>query len=228
MYQARIRNLLANLITATYYEKKSSGFDTLKNFGLSPIEDASSSAVEITLLDNQNKQLEQIYVGNLDIELGRGSRGAYIRKNNSFQVWLAQMDLIDLNLDSQNWTYSSIWNLQFGRFIKVNQNTNPDVLANLAKELINTFFSGAKKDIKLSNLILTLNLNVERNNSLILNFYEENGTYWVEYKFNNIDASETLQDFAASVKDVFYEISATDMEKIKNAASNFIETGSET
>ena len=228
VYQARIRNLLANLITATYYEKKSSGFDTLKNFGLSPIEDASSSAVEITLLDNQNKQLEQIYVGNLDIELGRGSRGAYIRKNNSFQVWLAQMDLIDLNLDSQNWTYSSIWNLQFGRFIKVNQNTNPDVLANLAKELINTFFSGAKKDIKLSNLILTLNLNVERNNSLILNFYEENGTYWVEYKFNNIDASETLQDFAASVKDVFYEISATDMEKIKNASSNFIETGSET
>jgi len=220
VYNNRIRNLLSNLITATYYEKKSSDFSSLDTFGLSPIEDHSSDAVKISLYDSNKKAVAEINIGHLDIELGRGSRGAYIRKQNSFSVWLAQTDLVDLNLSPKYWTYSNLWNLQFGRLISANGNANQDILANLAKELLNIYFIDAKTEIQEDKIYLSVNIETEKAKSVILNFYKVNNTYWVKYNFNGIVSSDLLQDFANYAKGVFYKISFSDMERIKNATQN--------
>lgn len=220
VYQNRIRNLLTNLIAATYYEKKSSEFESLKNFGLLPIENDESSAVLIDLQNNKGNSIAKINVGEIDVELGRGSRGAYIRSENSFQVWLAQMDLINLDLNPQNWTFSSIWNLQFGRIISVNNINNKDLSANIVKVFLNSHFIGATTELKNPTQLFSVDLAVEDNNYLTLNFYEKNNKYWVAYKFDKIASIDLLKNFAQYAKGVFYELSEKDMEKIKNATAN--------
>ena len=221
VYQNRIRNLLSVLLSAEYYEKKTEGIEKLSSFGLLPIENKGSSAVQITLSDGK-KNVLQINVGKYDIDLGRGSRGAYVRLNNSFQVWLVRADFVDLGLDKQNWTYSSLWNLQFGRIKSINGSNNVDDLADLMKDLLNIHFIGAKDILKNPYLLLSLSIDGENNSQVKVDFYESGDSYYAKYVFAEISDSDLLQDFAVYAKDIFYEISAKDWEKIKNAAQPFI------
>ena len=161
-------------------------------------------------------------VGKYDIDLGRGSRGAYIRFNDSFQVWLIQADFVDLKLQKDNWLYNTLWNLQFGRLMKVNNIANVDQLANLAKELLNVRFSGAKKDVGDAALEFALDIKGENNSQVKIDFYKSGNTYFVKYIFAEVSASNLLQDFADYANGVFYEVSAKDMERIKNAAQPFL------
>ncbi len=218
VYQNRIRSFLSALMEATYYEKKASGIENLSAFGLTPVETAGSPAVQVTLSGAEGEIL-RFNIGKYDMELGRGSRGAYIRFDNSFQVWLVQADFIDLSLNPLVWTYSTVWNLQFGRLISVNDHKDADRLAELVKEMLNIYFAAADSSQPAGKPFLSLNLQAENNVSARLDFYRHNDKYLLSYHFDNVGDSAALQDFAAASKGVCYEISAADMEKIKNAAA---------
>ena len=235
VYQNRIRSFLSALLEAAYYEKKASGLENLPAFGLTPIENGNSSAVQVTLSDNRKNRLLQFDVGKYDLDLGRGSRGAYIRFDNSFQVWLAQIDLIDLSLDPLAWTYSTLWNLQFGRVSEINGSTDPDALADIVKELLNIHFAGTaavpaehtqppaeEKDSRPADSepenaekpIRRLDIRAEGGLHITIRFYQDKSGYLAVYQFNNISSSKLLQNFAAYAKDVAYQISAEDMNRL--------------
>ena len=221
VYQNRIRSFLSALLEATYYEKKAGGLEKLAKFDLSPIEDEKSKAVEVTLKDAKGTNILQFYVGKYDLDLGRGSRGAYIRFTDSFQVWLAQMDLIDLSLNADDWTFSTLWNLQFGRIAEINGDSDPDTIADIAKELLNIHFIKAIKTLPSTEPQYTLDIKAEHDANVIISFYPLEKNWLVRYEFIKKSTSELLQNFAACVKDIAYEISATDMEKLINASPSF-------
>ncbi len=221
VYQNRIRSFLSALLEATYYEKKAGGLEKLAHFSLSPIEDKNSQAVEITLRDAQGTNILKFYVGKYDLDLGRGSRGAYIRFADSFQVWLAQMDLIDLSLNANDWTFSTLWNLQFGRIAEINGDSTPDTIANIAKELLNIHFIKAITALPSTEAQYALDIKAEHDANVVISFYPLEENWLVRYKFTKKSSSDLLQNFAAYVKDIAYEISATDMEKLINASPAF-------
>ena len=221
VYQKRIRSFLSALLEATYYEKKAGGLEKLANFDLTPIEDKNSKAVEVILQDSKGKDILRFNIGKYDLDLGRGSRGAYIRFTESFQVWLAQMDLIDLSLDANDWTFSTLWNLQFGRIAEINGDSNPDTIADIAKELLNIHFIKATTALPQTEAQYTLNIKAEHDANVIISFYPLEKNWLVRYEFIKKSTSELLQNFAVCVKDIAYEISATDMEKLINAIPSF-------
>lgn len=217
VYQSRIRNFINILLDATYYEKKSSNMEMLANFELTPVDDANSKATQIELLTHRGKSLISFNVGNYDIDLGRGTKGAFIRFNDSFQVWLAQIDLVDLDLSPQNWTYSTLWNLQWGRLVEVNNVKDADALANIAKELLNTYLEKTSSVPDEPKPIFSLNITSEGNNKINIIFYQVENDYLAEYKFEDISKSDLLQIFANYANGVFYKISSQNIEGIKNA-----------
>ncbi len=216
VYQNRIRSFLSTLIEAAYYEKKAAGLESLPAFGLTPIENEGSPAVQIILRDNKAKEIINFNVGSYDLDLGRGSRGADIRVNDSFQVWLAQADFIDLSLDPLTWTYSTLWNLQFGRIAKLNGSTDADIIADNAKEMLNIHFQKAVPAPKNQEPAYALEIEAEGGLDIALRFYAAGKNYLVVYDFVDISSSNLLQNFATCAKGIAYEISAADMEKLIN------------
>lgn len=214
VYQNRIRSFLSALLEAAYYEKKASGLESLAAFGLTPVENENSTAVEVTLSDGKKQNLLRFDIGRYDLDLGRGSRGAYIRLDGSFQVWLAQADLIDLSLDPLTWTYSSLWNLQFGRIAEINGNTDPDAVADVVKELLNIRFQNAFPAPKAEETPYVLDIKAEDNLHIIIRIYHIEDKYLAVYDFVNISSSKLLQNFASYAKGIAYEISADAMEKL--------------
>lgn len=85
------------------------------------------------------------------MDLGRGSKAAFIRLKNQFQVWEADADFYDLSLDRNAWTYSSLWNLRFGRLISCNQITDNIKVMNIAKILLNVYYQSISENIKGKN-----------------------------------------------------------------------------
>ena len=217
VYQDRIRSFLSSLLEATYYEKKTSDVKKLSIFGLLPLNNEKSTTTDIELKDKEGKTIVSFEVGKYDVDLGRGSIGAYIKFHNKFQVWLAAIELVDLRLSPQDWTFSTLWNLRFGRLASFNNKKDTDTVANLAKELLNTTFISSSKSINLSQKVLELNIISEGSNNVIISFYQDNKHYYASYKFITTTSSKPLSEFASYVKSTFYEISASDMEKIKNA-----------
>ena len=217
VYQNRIRSFLSALLEATYYEKKSSGIEHLAAFGLLPPENQDSSAISVTLA-NADHSLLKFDIGQYDLDLGRGSRGAYIRMPDSFQVWQIAADFIDLSLHKDSWTYSSLWNLQFGRIANINHNTDPDTIANIAKDLLNIHFQKALLfSPAASSPLLSLDITAQDDLHIIIKFYLSDNKYLAVYDFVNISSSSLLQNFAAYAKGIAYEISDADMEKLINA-----------
>ncbi len=217
VYQNRIRSFLSALIEATYYEAKASGLETLPAFGLTPIEEEKSPATEIILQNDKGEKIINFFVGKYDLDLGRGSRGAYIRMANKFQVWLAEIDLIDLDINPQNWTYSTLWNLQFGRLISINNNKNTNYVANWAKYLLNTHLLSPQNNIDNPQLLLAINVKAENNIELNISFYKAKQKYYAAYNFVNTGKEDLLQKFATYANGIFYEISSSDMERLENA-----------
>ena len=223
VYQNRIRSFLSALLEASFYEKKASGLENLPSFGLTPIENGDSDAVQVTLSDSRGNRLLRFDIGKYDLDLGRGSRGAYIRFDDSFQVWLAQIDLIDLSLDPMTWTYSTLWNLQFGRVSEINGATDPDTVADTVKELLNIRFAGTAPVPSLSEETsapaCALAISAENNVQIRINFYPSEKDYLAVYQFTNISSSKLLQNFADYATDTAYKISAEDMKKLAHSCT---------
>lgn len=233
VYQERIRSFLSALIESRYYEKKSNRAENLHLFGLMPIESENSSNTRIELFKNEEKSYLSFEVGDYNLDLGRGSRAAYIKFDSQFQVWLAETDLIDLSTDWHAWTYSTLWNLRFGRLESYNQQNNPDKVAEMVKILLNTPFISAKSDnhfstrstkdktapAETSKEIFQLSLKSENNNNILLKFYQDGNEYYVQYTFEQPLTGHHLELFAQSAQKLLYQISSSDWEKIIHAAS---------
>ena len=220
VYQQRIRSFLSALMEASYYEKKTSDMNKLSRFGLTPVEADDSKATRIELRSAAGKLLAGFDIGRYDLDLGRGSKGAYIKLNNSFQVWLANIDLIDLSLDPAEWTFSTAWNLRFGRLKSVNDITDSDKLADIARVLLNTVFTGSAEKIPLARQAHNLKVINEQNEAVEITLWEDNGRWFLSYKFLTPLTTPDLQTFAAYATSVLYEITVADGEKISHVLAD--------
>ncbi len=221
VYQERVKSFLNTLLDATYYEKKSAKAEYLAKFGLQPQEVEDSPNIRIELLNKDNFPLKAFEIGKFDIDIGRGGRAAYLKFDNQFQIWLVNADFIDLSTDWRDWTYSTIWNLRFGRLEKVNNNTNSDELSKLAGLLLNMQITPLNKQPQNSQLITSLKMNIENNNSVQIDFYRQNDTYYLNYTIQQPVYGKHLQLFSDYVKGNFYKISTDNGEVIKNVFKAF-------
>lgn len=218
VFQERIRSFLSALMEARFYEKKSDKAENLALFGLQPVESENSPNTRIELLNGSDNPVLSFEVGRYNLDLGRGSNAAYVKFDGQFQVWLAEADFIDLSTDWQQWTYSHIWDLRFGRLEKINHENNPDKIAEVMKHLLNTPFISSVQQLKNPKELLELKLNAEYDNQIEIRFYEDGGKTWVQYDFGKQTTGKHLQFFESYVKGRFLEISASDWELIKDAA----------
>ena len=214
--QERVRSFLSALLEARYYEKKSDKAENLAAYGLQPTSLEGSPNIRVELKDKAGKNILSFEVGKYDIEIGRGTRAAYIKFDNQFQVWLAAVELVDLSTDGLQWTYSNLWNLSFGRLLSCNHNTNINNLANLAKYLLNTPILSTVANLENPEQLFELNLQVEGNEKIDLSFWQNGDKYYVKYHFATIPKETKLNRFASYMQGKYQQISKSNMEKIKN------------
>ena len=218
VFQERIKSFLSALLEARFYEKKSDKAENLALFGLQPIESENSPNTRIELLSSGGQNILSFEVGKYNLDLGRGSNAAYVKFDGKFQVWLVEADFVDLSPDWQQWTYSRIWDLRFGRLKSINNDTNPDMIAEVMKHLLNTPFTSSVTELENPELIKELALKTEDDNEIVLKFYESNSKVWMQYDFKQPLAGKHLQFFAPYVKDRFLEIDTKNWEAINNAS----------
>ncbi len=214
VYQERIRSFLSALMEARFYEKKSDKAQNLAAFGLEPIEREGSPNTRIELFDDKGSTLQTLEVGAYNIDLGRGNMAAYVKFDNLFQVWLAQADFIDLSTDWHDWTYSTAWNMRYGRLQAVNGSEDVNLLANLAKELLNTPFEAVTDSISKKSELLNLNILAEDGLSLDLKFYQSGNKYYVFYDVKDNSENKSFELFQDFLKGRYVEIAASRWEKI--------------
>lgn len=213
--QARVKNFLQELLMAKIYEKKSDRMEVMRKFGIMSLEEENSPTVEIALRQKNGEQILGFAVGQYDVELSRGAVGAYIKLPDQFQVWLAQIDLVDLSSDYHNWSYANLWSLQLGRIGSVNNSQDTDFIAKTVSILLNVPMEGEVKYIGYENLKLSLDMKGEYFDKLVMDFYEKDGKYYAHYYFGNIKGNEILQKFAQKMTK-YYQIDKQYMEKISS------------
>lgn len=215
VYQERIRSFLVTLNNAVKYEKKSDKVEDLKFFGFSSLSDKNSPTIEVLLEDEKGVDLENFEIGWFDIDIGRGSKACFMKQKNQFLVWMVEADFYDLSIDEKNWTYSSLWNLRFGRFIKYNDVVEEKDIMNMVKKLLNIYTIGAQKNID-AQFVGKINI-MSENGYAYLSFYETNDDrYFVKYAFNTKKETKHIDIFEKYVKGLFLEINKEDWEKIKD------------
>ncbi|MDD4555821.1 MAG: Gldg family protein [Alphaproteobacteria bacterium] len=218
VYQERIKSLLISLINARYYEKKTSKMEHLDKFGLTPIEEPNSKNTRIELLAENGKIISAFEIGKLDIDIGRGAKAAYMKFDNQFQVWLIAVDFIDLSSNWQDWTYSTAWNLRFGRLQNFdNKSTNESLL--FARDLVNVHFTG--KTLPKGTELSSIELITEDDDKIELELFKNGTDYAVSYKqVSQRLTNQHLQFFYETVKGKKYQISAEDKDTILNDINN--------
>lgn len=214
VYQDRIRSFLSALLEASYFEKKSAKMENLRKFGLAPLEVNNSPNIRVELKNAQEKTLESFEVGSFDIDLGRGSRGAYLKRDHKFQVWLVAIDLIALSTNPADWTFSTIWNLRFGRFAQINTIDNPDILSQAARIMLNTPLLSASDALVDAKLLSTYQVVIEGNQKLLLKFFTKENKYFLQYEFLTKPEANPLQMFADYAAGNYYEVSKEKFDEI--------------
>ena len=188
----------------------------MKYFGFSSLKNENSPTIEVGLYNNANQEIENYEIGWYDMDLGRGSKAAFIRLKNQFQVWEADADFYDLSLDRNAWTYSSLWNLRFGRLISFNQITDNIKVMNIAKILLNVYYQSISENIK-GKKLANLEISAEHNNLVDLVFYQsDDGKYYVQYEFLKAPNGKHIEFLEKYVRGKYLEISKETWEKIKN------------
>lgn len=219
VYQERIRSFLIALNNMTFYEKKSDKVEDLPLFGFSSLKNKDSKTIEVTLNNADQQVIEKFDIGHYDMELGRGSKAAYVKLNNQFQVWLVDVDFYDLSLNPDNWIYSSLWNLRFGRFIKYNNITDEKKIMNLVKNLLNAQILAITENID-GKKIASIDILSENSNNVLLEFYETpEHKYYIRYDFIKKPNGKHLEFFASYVKGKYIEISEDSWKEIKDDTS---------
>ncbi len=216
IYQERIRSFLVNLSNMIFYEKKSDKVEDMKYFGFSPLKNDKSPMIEVSLSDDKGELIEKFDIGWHDIDLGRDSKAAFIRLVNQFQVWMVEVDFYDLSLKKEFWTYSTLWNLRFGRFVSYNDINEEKDIMNIVKNLLNTTIIDVKDDID-GKFEGKISIKAENNNDIEILFYStKDNKFFAKYEFLTETNGKHLKFFANSIKDKFVEISEENWKKLKN------------
>lgn len=213
VYQERIRRLLTTLADAKFFERKTNKAENLGMFNLSPLDDKNSKAIEIELKAG-DKVIQRFDLGDINIDLGRGSKAAYIKFENQFQVWQISADFVDMDLDYHKWTYSKLWDLRYGRlYSPSNYAPEQEKLLYLMKHTLNTEITPTDIVLK-TKPVQSKKLYVEDNNSVVLSLYKENGKAYAVLDFAEDNHNAHLKLAAKYYNHKVLEIAATDMEKI--------------
>ncbi len=220
VYQERISSFLTVLANAVYYEKKSDKAEYLSRFGLMPASAKNSTSVEVRLEGNNKEVLADFVIGKYDIDVGRGARAAYMRFADKFQVWMIKADLIDLSTTVSDWTYSTLWNLRFGRLSGFDRTNNLNRTAELVKHLLNTGFESAAEGEPRGKEVMKLDLNVEGNKKIGIDFRRDQEHIFLRYVFSREDNAGYLGFFAKTAEKCYYEISKEKFEKIKDVVES--------
>lgn len=216
VYQERIRSFLSALLEATYYEKKSNKAEHLIKFGLQPIEEEGSPNTRIELYDTNNKTIISFDVGYYNVDIGRGGKAAYIKFDDKFQTWLANVDFVDLSTNWQEWTYNTIWNLRFGRIQNLNNIDDTDITTNIIKDILNIHFAKAEDSLEKTKIVTKLDLLNEDNDITKIEIINKGNDKFIKYSFPEKINNSSLAFFAKSAKDKFYIIKNEDKEKLNN------------
>lgn len=204
--QQRIARLLATLLSGRLLEQRTAKLENFDRFGLTPLSAEASQITELEL-SSGSKKLYGLEIGRYDIDLGRGRRGAYVKFPGSYEVWLSDLDLINLDLDWRNWSFSRLWDLHFGRFASINGSRDPAFLADMARLLLNTPFVAVAADMPApSEKLQTLRISAEDGSELELEIFRAQDKIYARYRFLKTAAENDLQIFAGYAKPVFYEI----------------------
>ena len=180
VYQERIRRLLTTVADARYFARKSNKAENLAMFNLLPIEDEKSKVISVDL-NSGEEIIQHFLLGNVNIDIGRSAKAAYMRFDDQFQVWEISADFVDMDLDWHKWTYSNIWDLRYGRPYDRYQNPNDEMyLANLIKVLLNVPFEEIidKPDGKPQKI---LKLDIEGGNYVDIAFYKTADKAYITY-----------------------------------------------
>ncbi len=215
--QNRIKSFLSALLQASIYEKKADRLENLPRFGLLPLDNKNSKTTFIELNSANGTPILSFEVGDYNLELGRGASGAYIRFPQQFQIWLAAIELIDLDMDYHNWCYARLWNLEFGRFKTIAGKADTNKLAALVSLFLNTPLSASAEKAS-GDPILELDFGGEDFERLELLFYKQEQKFLVQFKFKGVKNNPALEEFAAKMQNSLFVISTADMEKITHAA----------
>ncbi len=212
--QERIRRLLLTIAQATYFERKTNKAENLAMFNLSPLEDKNSKVISVALKDNDTT-VQQFYLGNIDIDLGRGSTAAFIRFEDQFQVWEIVADFVDMELKPQKWTYDTLWDLSFGRLYSVNNDeAEENRLMQLMKYMLNTEIIAVTDKIPPVKPDNTIKLYIEDGNYADMDFYSYEQKSYIDFHFDKNNTNNYLKLFAEYLTNKTVEINNDNMEKI--------------
>lgn len=213
VYQERIRRLLTTIAQATFFAKKSDKAENLDTFNLSPIEDKDSKTISVSL-NNGDTIIQQFYLGDISIDIGRGNKSAYIRFENQFQVWQIIADFVDMDLDWHKWTYSNMWDLRYGRIYDLHHNAKQeDKLAYLMKMMLNTPFVEIT-DRPQTEPTQSIKLLIEDGNKAELLLYKKDNKAYVSYNFDSLNQNPHLKLIAKYLTGKSALIDNKKMEKI--------------
>lgn len=213
VYQERIRRLLSTIADARFFARKSNKGENLAQFHLSPIEDKNSKVMEIELFSNSDL-IQKFELGDINIDLGRGAKSAYIKFENQFQVWQISADFVDMSLDWKKWTYANLWDLRYGRFSSADKIKSQEKLLYLLKYLLNTTIDDISDEIPTVEPLLTSKFNIEDGNYVVFSLYKENDKAFVVFDFDKNNQNKHLQLVSSYLNKKALRIDVEKAEKI--------------
>ena len=213
VYQERIRHLITTIAEATFFARKSNNAENLYVFNLLPQEDENSEVTVVTLSQN-DEIISQFDLGDINIDIGRGAKSAYMRFDDQFQVWQIKADFIDTDLDWHKWTYSNLWDLRYGRiYDRTHDVQRENMLAYLMKMMLNTEFIEVTEQPQ-GKPIGGIKLLVEDGNHVGIDFYQINSKSYAVYDFDRLNQNPHLKLIAEYLKNKAVVIDNEKTEKI--------------
>ena len=180
VYQERVRRLLTTVADARYFARKSNKAENLAMFNLLPIEDEKSNVISVDF-NSGAETIQHFLLGDINIDIGRSAKAAYMRFDDQFQVWEISADFVDMDLDWHKWTYSNIWDLRYGRPYDRHQNPQDEMyLTNLVKVLLNVPFEEVIEK-PAGEPLKVLKLDVEGGNYVDIAFYKTADKAFITY-----------------------------------------------
>ncbi len=96
-------NFLSEMVNSRYLEKKTNNSKKFGYFNLLSIENNESKAHRISIVGHDGKMMFDILIGDMGVDIGRGGKGAYIRKSGEFQTWLIEGDFREVSANIDDW-----------------------------------------------------------------------------------------------------------------------------